>query len=156
MTPDEPPPDAQGELRAVVDRTRSAVLNVLVGAGVGIAASGLLLRGRDTGATRWPKEPARYAAFALLFALIVASVAARRLLTAPKALREPGQRVQRYYWGHLAGALIGALAVVVGFVYAYAVQPNLEAVAPFWIAALALGWLSLPRTASLEAFDPPA
>jgi hypothetical protein len=40
--------------------------------------------------------------------------------------------------------------VPIGFAYAYAVRPTLDAVAPFWVAGLALGFLALPRAAELE------
>ena len=34
-------------------------------------------------------------------------------------------------------------------------RPQLDAVAPYWIAALALGFLALPRAHELEGFDDP-
>jgi hypothetical protein len=51
--------------------------------------------------------------------------------------------------------LIAALAVPLGFVYGYAIDPTLPAVAPFWVAALTLGFLSLPRRSILDDFDDP-
>jgi hypothetical protein len=40
-------------------------------------------------------------------------------------------------------------------VYGWIVRPRLDAVAPFWVAALALGFLALPRAAELDGFDAP-
>jgi hypothetical protein len=35
------------------------------------------------------------------------------------------------------------------------VRPRLDGVAPFWVAALALGVLALPRSVALEGLDEP-
>jgi hypothetical protein len=55
----------------------------------------------------------------------------------------------------VAAAAVGALAVPLGLVYGWTVRPRLDAVAPFWVAALALGFLALPRVHELEGFDAP-
>jgi hypothetical protein len=149
MTEDRPDADA-----ALVERTRALVLNVLIAVGAGIALSGLILRTREKGASNWPTEDARRIAFGALFGLFVASYALRRVLGARSALRDPETRRRRFIRAHLAGAIIGALAVPLGFAYAFAVQPTLQAVAPFWVAALACGLLSLPRRDALDGLDP--
>jgi hypothetical protein len=146
------PADPAGEL---VRRTRSAVLNVLVVVGGGIALSGLILRDRRRGATLWPPDPTRRAAYVALLGLVVASVVLRRVLGRRSGLRDQATRAGRFFRAHLAGALAGALAVPLGLAYAYAVRPDLEAVAPFWVAALALGFLSLPRPDALSDLDAP-
>jgi hypothetical protein len=42
-----------------------------------------------------------------------------------------------------------------GLAYGWFVRPQLDAVGPFWAAALGLGFLALPRAASLNDFDEP-
>ena len=39
------------------------------------------------------------------------------------------------------------------FAYAYAARPRLDAIAPFWVAALALGILATPRGYELDGLD---
>ena len=48
-----------------------------------------------------------------------------------------------------------ALAVPLGLAYGWFVRPRLDAVGPFWVAALALGFLALPRAHELDGFDDP-
>ena len=131
----------------VLARTRSAVLNVLLVAGLLIALSGWALRSLDRGATLWPPDRARRVAFGVLLGLVAASLIARRAIG-----RRP--RPARFFQAHLAAAILGALAVPLGFVYGYAVAPTLDAVAPFWVAGLALGFLALPRRAELADGNP--
>ena len=143
---------------ASLDRTRSAVLNVLVVVGLGIAASGLILGRRDEGALHWPIE--RETAFrrgvhALLLVLIVASFVVRRTRGGRAELRDPGRRASRFYWSHVVAAIVGGAAIGPGFAYGWAIRPDIRAVAPFWVAALALGFLALPREIELEGFDEP-
>jgi hypothetical protein len=143
------PADAQ-----LVERTRSLVLNVLIADGAGIAASGLALRGRQAGASTWPLDEARALTYAALVALIFLSLATRRALASRARLRDPAARRARFAGAHLAGAVAGALAIPLGFAYAFAVRPTLDAVLPFWASALILGLLSLPRADALDGLDP--
>jgi hypothetical protein len=138
-----------------LDRTRSAVVNVLMVVGLGIAAAGLYLGKRDRGALLWSEREAGRGAHVLLFVLIVASFAVRRVIASRAALRDPAGRASRFFRAHLAGAIVGALALPLGAVYGWAVRPRLDAVLPFWVAALALGVLALPRAYELEGFDAP-
>jgi hypothetical protein len=140
---------------ACLERTRSAVLNILVLDGVGIAVSGLLLRWRDRGALFRAPDGARQAMLGGLLALVVASFLCRRILARRSALRDPARRARRFFRGHVVSAALGALAVPLGFVYGWTVRPRLDAVAPFWVAALALGFLSLPRAVELVDLDDP-
>jgi hypothetical protein len=138
---------------AVLERTRAAILNVLTAVGLGIALTGLALRGRDRGVAPPAPESSRQWALGALLGLAIASVGVRRVLGARARLRAPATRAASFYRAHVAGAAVGALAVPLGLAYGYAVRPRLDAVAPFWIAALALGTLSLPRAEELEGLD---
>ena len=138
---------------ACLERTRSAVLNVMVASGVGIAVSGFLLRWRDHDALFRASDAARRAMLGGLLALVVASHLSRRVLARRSALRDPDRRAARFFRAHTIAAMLGALAVPLGLVYGWTVRPQLDAVAPFWVAALALGFLSLPRAADLADLD---
>lgn len=144
-------PDSQ----ACLERTRSAVLNILLGVGAGIALSGLILRWRDRAAAWRAPDGLRQALIAGLIAILVVSHLARRIGASRSALREPAGRSSRFYRAHVLAAAIGALAVPLGLAFGWAIRPRLDAVAPFWIAALALGFLALPKAAELEDLDPP-
>lgn len=144
--------------RACLHRTRSAVLNVMVAVGVGIAASGFFLAGRDpagldatSGLARLLVREDRLD----LLILVVVGYLVRRIGTRRSALSDPAGRASRFHRAHVATAVLGALAVPLGLLHAWAVRPQLEAVAPYWVAALAIGFLSLPRAAELEGFDEP-
>ena len=147
--------NADANSQSCLERTRSAVLNVLIAVAVGIALSGLILRWRDRGAAMRAPEGLRQGLLACLFGLAVVSYATRRIGLAREALRNPDQRAGRFHRAHVLAAAIGALAVPLGLVYGWMVRPRLDAVSPFWVAALALGFLALPRAAELEGFDLP-
>jgi hypothetical protein len=140
---------------ACLERTRSAVLNILVADGIGIAASGLLLRWRDRGALFRAPDVARQAMLGGLFAVVVASYLCRRFLARRSVLRDPAGRARHFFRAHVASAALGALAIPLGLAYGWTVSPRLDAVAPFWVAALALGFLALPRGPELDDFDEP-
>jgi hypothetical protein len=139
-----------------LERTRSAVLNVLVAAGIGIAASGFLLRWRDRWATTRAPEGARRAMMLGLFGLALASFLRRRLGGVFPAPADPAQRETRFFRRHVSSAILAALAVPLGLAYGWWIRPRLDAVAPFWIVALALGFLALPRAGLEGATDDPA
>jgi hypothetical protein len=105
--------------------------------------------------TDWPARTVQQWAYAALIVLIASGYMMRRLLSSRLALRDPRERASRFFRGHLATAAIGALAVPLGLGYAYATEPRLQGVAPFWIAALGLGALAWPRRAALEGFEEP-
>jgi hypothetical protein len=149
MTPLEP------TAVACLERTRSAVLNVLVGIGLAIAFSGIVLRQRD----RWPAAhvPAgvRRGLLGALLAVVVGSQVVRRAVASRAVLRDPGTRCARFFRAHLLSALVATLAIPLGLVYAWVSRPVLQELAPFWVAGLALGFLALPRASALDDFDAP-
>jgi hypothetical protein len=157
MTDERPPTPTALEPAAAdcLERTRTAVLNVLVAAGTAIAISGWVLRWRD----RWMVERAPAAVGQALLsglaAVAVLSYATRRALAGRGALRDPEARTARFWRGHVLSAGVAALAVPLGLAYGWFVRPRLDAVGPFWLAALALGALAFPRAAELEGFDRP-
>ncbi|HEV3120885.1 MAG TPA: hypothetical protein VGY53_03230 [Isosphaeraceae bacterium] len=138
-----------------LDRTRSAVVNVLMVVGLGIAVAGIYLGRRDRGALLWSEREMGRGAHALLFVIIVASFAVRRVVASRAALRDPAGRAPRFFRAHVASAILGALAMPLGALYGWAIRPRLDAVLPFWVAALALGVLALPRSYELEGFEEP-
>ncbi len=140
---------------ACLERTRSAVLNVLVVMGIGIALSGWLLSRRAFGLALWPPDEARRLALLALLGIVLLSVSVRRIGTSRVFLKDHTKRAQRFYWAHVAGAAIGALAVPLGFAYGWAIRPRIDGVGPFWAVALAMGVLSLPRIEPLLGFDRP-
>src|SRR5262245_13234518 len=138
MTELEPP------ARECLDRTRSAVLNIMVVAGLGIAGSGILLRWRTRNAPALPLDHggARVTAFGGLLTLVLASYMWRRMGTRRESLRNPARRCERFFRANVVSAMLGALAVPLGLLYGWTVRPQLDSVAPFWVAALALGYLA--------------
>jgi hypothetical protein len=140
---------------ACLERTRSAVLNVLVAVGLGIAVSGLLLRWHDHQALFRASDAVRQALLGGLLVLAVVSYLCLRIGARRSRLCDPTRRGARFYRAHLLAAGVAALAIPLGLVYGWAVRPRLDAVAPFWVAALALGFLALPRAGELEGFDAP-
>ena len=141
--------------QACLERTRSAVLNVLIAVGLGIAVSGVVLRYRDHSALFRAPDSLRRGMLGGLLALVVASYLGRRILGRRSALRDPAGRASRFFRAHVIAASVGALAIPLGLAYGWMVRPRLDGVAPFWVAALALGFLALPRASELEDLDPP-
>jgi hypothetical protein len=52
-------------------------------------------------------------------------------------------------------ASLAALAVPLGLLSGWIDRPRLDVVGPFWVVALALGFLALPRAHELEDFAEP-
>lgn len=138
-----------------LNRTRSGVLNVLVGVGLVVAVSGFVLRGRVAGSLSPVPERVNRGLFLGLGLIFALSTILRRVLGSRSRLRDPLTRAARFYRGHVVPALVGAGAAVLGFAYGWLVSPRLEAVLPFWLAALVLGVLSYPRGRELDDFDTP-
>lgn len=130
-----------------LERTRSAVLNVLIVAGTGIAVSGGLLRWRDRWALSRVPDGVGKGILAALMAVAVASYVVRRTVSGRSA------SATRFYRGHVIAAGLATLAVPLGLAYGWFVRPRLDAVGPFWVVALALGFLAFPRARQLEDLD---
>jgi hypothetical protein len=133
-------------------KTRSGVLNVLVGVGMVVALSGMLLRGRVEDGVPNGFSHTMYGGLILIFAT---STIARRSLGRRSWLRDPSSRGARFFRGHVLAAAIGALAAPLGLVFGWLASPRLEAILPFWITALVLGILAYPRGYELDGFDAP-
>jgi len=137
-------------------RTRSAVLNVLLFIGAGIAVSGYLL-----GRHRLGQPPllglnlTRRGAMAGLLGLILLAYLILRVGSGRSLLRDPSRRAARFFRARVAVAIVGALAIPLGFAAGWSNDPRLEALAPFWIAALGLGFLAIPRGSELDDFAEP-
>jgi hypothetical protein len=141
---------------ACLSRTRSAVLNVLVAVGAGIAASGWALgRHEPIAVLPWSLTRSRQAALGVLIAVIAASFALFRIGSGREALRDPSTRTTRFFRSRVAASAFAALAVPLGFAHGWFLDPRLEALAPYWIAALGLGFLALPKGPELDDFDEP-
>ncbi len=141
---------------ACLHRTRSAVLNVLVGVGLTIAVGGWLLRGRAEAGQ--PSEPRRLhdPLMAALFVLTVASYLVRSLSRGRIRDAEPGRRRALFFRWHVLSASIAALATPLGIVYGWWIDPRLSAVVPFWVIPLTMGFLAIPRARELDDLQPPS
>jgi hypothetical protein len=148
--PDPLPTDAAWV--TCLERTRSAVLNVLVGVGLTIAVGGWLLRGRAEPAqppnSQWLREVLRDG----LLVLAVASYVVRRLARWYAAATDPGRRQATFYGSHVMSATIAAMAAPLGIVYGWWIDPRLAAIIPFWVVPLVLGFLAIPRAHELDDF----
>jgi hypothetical protein len=136
-------------------RTRSAVLNVLVGIGIVIALSGMLLRARAEGALQPVPDRSNEVMFLGLILIFVTSIVTRRSLGRRSRLRDPLRRNKRFFLGHVLAAAVGAMAALLGLVHGWLISPRLESILSFWITALVLGILAFPRAQELEGFDAP-
>jgi hypothetical protein len=117
----------------------------MVVVGLSIAVSGWLLRGR---AKTWEPRPApvwQKSLTAALAFLGIASFLSLRIMRKKVPRVEPEKRHSAFFRAHVVPAIIGGLAVPLGCVYGWMVAPRLDEVAPFWVVALACGFLSLPR-----------
>jgi hypothetical protein len=142
--------------RKCLEKTRGAVLNVLVASGLLIAISGGLLRWRtldNEGGIRSNSLHERL--MIALVAVAVVSFLTRRLLGTRVRLKDGSTRASRFFWSHFVSALVAAQAVPLGLVHGWLVAPDLESIGPFWVAALALGFLALPREYELKGFALP-
>lgn len=148
-------PAATSPEAALLDRTRSAVMNVLMAVGLGIAATGFLLRGHPRDLWLLPPLDVEQWAYGGLAGLALLSVIVRRTLGSRDRLRDPAHRADRFRQAHFVSAVVGALAVPMGFAYGWLIRPSLDGVGPFWVVALATGAMAYPRTRELADFDEP-
>ncbi len=142
--------------QACFERTRAAVLNVLVAVGLMIAISGAAIRAWPLERLPADSQGAYRQLTTLLVVLGVASYAIRRILELQTARAEPSRRDQLFFRAHVLPAVVAALAVPLGLYCGWYVDPRLGAVSPFWVTPLALGFLALPRRRELENSDPKA
>jgi hypothetical protein len=141
--------------RDCLKKTRSAVLNLLVGVGAVVALTGALLRGRAADIARPPPDSRSQVMFLGLFVIFVVSTISRRVLGRRARLRDPFLRGPRFFWGHVIPAAIGALAAPLGLLHGWLVSPRIEIILPFWITALVLGILAYPRGRELDDLGAP-
>ncbi len=132
-----------------------AVLNVLIAVGLVIAISGGILRIRSEVNGLAASRGLHQQLMAGLVVIAVISYAARRILSQRTLHKDAASRESFFYWSHVLPALIAGLAAPLGLVYGWLVDGSVQSVVPFWIAALALGSLALPRARELECFDRP-
>jgi hypothetical protein len=141
--------------RDCLARTRSAVLNVLVAVGFTIAVSGWLLGGRAESPRAQSGKVLHYPLTLGLIVVAVTSYVSRRFMGRHAALSDPGHAERVFFRAHVIPALIAALAAPLGVVYGCLISSRLEAVIPFWVVPLALGYLCMPRERELMDFDRP-
>lgn len=129
-------------------RTRDAVLNAIVGVAVVIALSGIVLARKPVPIpSRETREFARET-YAALVGIVLLGYAYRRTYGSATTLREPGG-LARFRKARLVAIGFATAAAGLGFAHGFYVRPTLNGVAPFWIAALALAALALPKNADL-------
>ena len=133
-------------------RTRSGVLNVLMGVGVVVALSGLILRSRPAGALAGNPTWLSQAMLMVLFGVFVVSTVLRRVLGRRTRLRDPRSARPAVPRGPRRARLRGSDCRALGLAHGWLVSPRLEAVIPFWVVALLLGILAYPRARELEGF----
>src|SRR4051794_6791404 len=103
--------DLDSAAQACLERTRSAVLNVLIAIGLGIAVSGVVLRYRDHSALFRAPDSLRRGMLGGLLVLVVVSYLSRRVLGRRSALRDPAGRASRFFRAHVIAPSAGSLAV---------------------------------------------
>jgi hypothetical protein len=141
--------------RRCLENTRGAVLNLLVVTGLFIAISGGILRWHAVDKQGIGSNSLHEKLMIGLFALGVVSFLTRRLLGRRVRLKDRETRASRFFWSHFLAALVAALAAPLGLLHGWLVAPDLESIGPFWVVALALGFLALPREHELEGFPQP-
>jgi hypothetical protein len=145
---------ADSDWPACLHRTRSAVLNVLVGVGLTIAIGGWILRGRAEAGQ--PPKPQRlhHALMGGLFVLAITSYLVRFPSRRRAGAADAGRRQAVFYWSHVLSAAIAALAAPMGIVYGWWIDARLAGVIPFWVVPLSMGFLAIPRARELDDFRP--
>lgn len=131
-------------------RTRKAVLDVLVADALAIAASGWLIRSRAGGEIPRPSRWLHDGLFGALLLVAVASYVIRRSAIRTDRSLSPERRAARSFRSRVGAAAVAALALPIGLAYGWFVEPTLQGVAPFWVAAVALGILAFPMRGELE------
>ena len=136
-------------------RTRSGVLNVLVGVGGRRRCLRSLLRGRTSEALVGPQEPLSQALLLSLLGFSWSALSLAACWAAGRGSAILSLRGPRFFWVTFCRPPIGALAAPLGLIHGWLISPRLEAILPFWVVALVLGILAYPRGRELEGFDQP-
>lgn len=131
-------------------RARERVLNILVAAALGITISGVILRNTPMGALPIRAARASQLAQLLLFGLVIASVRLRGRLP-NRGEESSSSKANRFVAFRTASAVSAGLAVPLGLVYCWAINPDLWAIAPFWAVAIGFGLLAIPRSSQVES-----
>ncbi len=105
-----PDPARDPAASACLARTRSAVLNVLVVAGLGIAASGWILGRHDPEAPPWGPDRTHRAGMAALLVLAAFAYMMLRVGSGRDALRDPSRRASRFFKARVGAAGVAARA----------------------------------------------
>ena len=129
---------------------RERVVNVLVAASLGIAISGVILRNTATGALPIRADRAGQLAQLLLFGLVIASIRLRGRLP-NRGEESSSSKAKRFVSFRTASAVAAGLAVPLGLVYCWAIDPDLWTIAPFWAVAIGFGLLAIPRSTQVES-----
>ncbi|WP_165072386.1 hypothetical protein [Paludisphaera rhizosphaerae] len=138
-----------------LERTRSVVLNVMIVDGLAIAATGLLLRRWEGIETDLDRGLLKKVLLGGLFGLFAFAMLVLRQLGGRRRLEPPTTRARRYFTSRVGTAVLGWCALPLGLAYGILIDPSLGGVAPFWLGAMVLGRLALPRAIDLEGFDEP-
>src|SRR4029453_9120757 len=101
-------------MEACLVRTRSAVLNVLIGVGLTIALGGWLLRGRAEVHQPPPPGGVSEALMSGLLALVLSSCVLRYVLARRAPYVAPERRASAFFWAHVLPAAVIALAAPPG------------------------------------------
>lgn len=151
------PPDAglDDRSRSLLEHTRSWVLNVLVVDGLTILSSALIFRRWGWIDFGYETAPMRRFLVGSLIAVLVAGLSTLRIFGGRGSLTAPRSRAFRYFTSRVGAAVVGWMALPLGLAYGLAIEPSLNAVAPFWIAAMVVGTLAFPRPWDLEGFREP-
>jgi drug/metabolite transporter (DMT)-like permease len=145
---------ADPEWTACLERTRRAVLNLLIAVGLIIAVGGWLLRGRADVPRRPPPSIGLPLLMLALVLLAVASYLCRRLARSHAAKIEPGRRPALFFWSHVDSAAVAVFVAALGIFGGWFIDPRFEAIVPFWVVALVLGFQAIPRTYELDDYIP--
>lgn len=138
-------PPTSEETSGELARTRSAVLNVMVGIAAMIAVSGWLIRLRAQGPAPRPIPGLHDALLLGLFVTSAASYLIRRRWTRWATSLSPSTRPPDFHRSHVAAAAVAALGVPIGLAYGWFVDPSFDGIAPFWVVPMAMGLLAIPR-----------
>lgn len=91
----------------------------------------------------------------LLIGLLALAYFTMRFGSSRAALTDPRKRAGRFFRSRVVATAIASLAIPLGFLSGWVSGPDLQTVAPYWIASLGMGFIALPRGHELDDFDEP-